>query len=103
MRRRPPSIARKDANHDEIVGYFERLGWSVADLANVGRGIPDLLVGGVHPELGRIMVLVEVKTDKGKLRANQIEFAQLWRGRPVEVARDLADVLRICGREERQT
>lgn len=48
--------AKKDLNHDELVGTFGQLGCPVIDLTREGRGIPDLLVlclGKVH--------LVEIK------------------------------------------
>lgn len=96
-RRRPPIHAKKDANHNEIVRHFKALGWSVIDLSNVGGGVSDLVVGGVHPVHGRINVFVEVKTKRGRLRENQQALIATWRGRPIEVARDLNDVLRITG------
>jgi len=97
-RRRPPVRAKKDANHNEIASAFRSLGWSVVDMSNVGNGVPDLCVGGYHPGEGRkVTVWVEVKTQKGKLRECQDAFAQSWRGRPMEVARTVDDVMRITG------
>jgi hypothetical protein len=44
--------AKRDANHRGIQTEFERLGWSVLDAADFGRGMPDLLIGdeshGIH-------------------------------------------------------
>lgn len=97
---RPPVKSKKDANHAQIVRWFKQIGWSVADLSDAGRGIPDIVVGGVHPVHGKIDVFVEIKTDTGSLRDNQTEFARQWRGRDVEVARTLDDVLRITGRSQ---
>lgn len=97
-RRRPPVRARKDANHDEIARAFRALGWSVVDMSNVGNGVPDLCVGGYHPgEQRHVTVWVEVKTASGKLRDCQEAFALAWKGRPMEVARTLDDVMRITG------
>ena len=37
--------ARKDANHDAVAAYMQRLGWSVVDTSRMGEGFPDCLVG----------------------------------------------------------
>ena len=83
-------LYRKDANHDEIVAAFLALGCSVADLAERGDDIPDLLVG-----IAGVDVLVEVKTASGELEPGQARFARDWRGRKPEVARTPDDALRI--------
>jgi len=72
---------RVDANHRDVVAALRGCGWSVQDLAAVGRGCPDLLVGarGVN-------VLLEVKTAKGQLEPSQVEWHALWRA-PVFVVR----------------
>lgn len=67
--------ARTDANHAEIREAFRALGCSVVDLSRVGAGCPDLLVG--H---GGENWLIEVKTEKGELTADQIKFRDAWRG-----------------------
>jgi Holliday junction resolvase len=77
--------ARVDRNHAEIVAVFRRLGCSVLDLAAVGRGCPDILVG-----CGGQAVLVEIKDgtlspSRRKLRPAQVEFRANWRGRVVTV------------------
>lgn len=76
-------IARRDANHVQIVAAFRKLGCSVLDLAAIGNGCPDLLVckGDKHR-------LVEVKNDKqppsGRLLTDdQAKFHSLWPGRIV--------------------
>jgi hypothetical protein len=44
-------------------------------LTKVGGGCPDLLIGWQNKN-----ILIEIKTDKGKLNANQIEFFKNWKG-----------------------
>ncbi len=57
------------------------------DLANVGGGVPDLLVG-----IGGLCDLVEIKSDKGRLLDTQVDFAQAWRGPLVRVIRTATEV-----------
>ena len=87
---------RIDANQNEIVAAFERLGCSVIDLSAVGKGVPDLAVS-----VFRQTVLVEVKTLEGELEPSQIRFhreSKAW----IEVARTLEDVERIVAAMRRQ-
>lgn len=72
--------ARKDANHAEIVKTFRELGAQVVDLANIGNGVPDLLVS-----TGKRTFLVEVKDgskppSQQKLTTDEKEFHSVWRG-----------------------
>ena len=66
---------KRDANQAEIVKALESVGASVLDLADVGRGCPDLLVGYAGREW-----LMETKTRRGKLTPCQIKFIQSWHG-----------------------
>jgi hypothetical protein len=70
---------RVDGPHAEIRDTLRALGFSVLDLASVGRGCPDLLVCSRWTE----PVLVEVKTRTGKLRATQEAFRATWPGQYV--------------------
>lgn len=75
--------AKKDANHNEIVEAFRKLGAGVLDLSALGSGIPDLLV-----YCRGIIYLVDVKNPKtgyGRrgLNALQKEWADDWKGGPV--------------------
>jgi hypothetical protein len=81
-------FSRRDANHPQVVGWYEELFCSVVDLSAVGGGVPDLLVGCA----GR-SELVEVKTEDGDLEPNQLTFAKTWRGNPVVVVRTQAEVI----------
>ena len=47
----------------------------MVSLADLGKGIPDLLVGCSGQNL-----LVEVKGEKGELTLDQVEFHKNWRG-----------------------
>ena len=58
---------RRDANQAEIVKALESVGASVLDLADVGRGCPDLLVGYAGREW-----LIEVKMPTGKLTPDEV-------------------------------
>lgn len=73
-------VYKVDRNHSEIVAAFKQLGCTVCDLAKVGDGCPDLIVG-----LCGINLLVEVKDgelppSKKKLRKNQQDWHDAWRG-----------------------
>ena len=81
--------SKVDANHAEIVLAARKLGFLVQSLAPLGRGCPDLLL--YHARTRRLL-LVEVKTPKGRIRPLQADFAALW---PVSVVRDIDDLLAL--------
>lgn len=102
-RRRPPINASKDANHQEIEGFFDSLGWSVHDTSNVGCGFPDLVVGGVlgpwsSTPYARVTLLVEIKNPdaRGQLNQAQRSWHSGWRGQ-VACVQTLEDVQRLVG------
>lgn len=77
--------ARIDANHTEIVRTIRAMGCTVQDLAAVGKGCPDILVGVA----GR-NVLMEIKDgekppSKRRLTADQQRWHARWRGQVVTV------------------
>ena len=82
---------KRDGNQAEIVEALRKVGASVLDLADVGRGCPDLLVGYAGHDW-----LVEVKTPTGKLTADEVVFAQTWRGH-ICVVRSVEDALAVIG------
>lgn len=88
---------RRDANHGEIQGSFERAGAPCLDLSGVGDDCPDVLtcIAGIN-------VLVEIKTEKGTLTPGQKEFFRDWPG-PKEVARNTDDVIAIVNKYRSQT
>lgn len=87
-----PRHGRRDRNHAEIVRALSCAGRRVIDLADVGRGCPDLLVSwGGGPNL-----LMEVKSDGGELTEDQRRFFATWPG-PKVVVRCVADALEATG------
>jgi len=94
---------RKDSNQNEIVEILESAHLDVIDLSSVPVNLPeladapDIVVGGMH-QVWKICIniLVEIKTDKGKLRAGQVESKDRWRGRWI-VARTADDILKEFG------
>jgi hypothetical protein len=83
--------ARVDANHGVIVAALRQVGASVQDLAAVGKGCPDLLVG----YRGHNFVL-EVKAPKGTSTPAQVAWHADWRG-DVRIVRDVDEALHVIG------
>lgn len=83
--------AKVDANHSIIVATLRQVGASVQDLAKVGQGCPDILVGyrGVN-------YLMEIKVTKGKATTHQVTWHSEWRGQ-VAVVRSPDDALTVIG------
>lgn len=73
MSRLRGALIGHDANHELIVRAYEELFCTVVDTSSQGRGFPDLLVI-VPTRAGRIIDLVEVKTEDGIARPNQVVF-----------------------------
>ena len=82
---------RTDRNHTNIVDGLRGIGATVQSLANVGGGVPDLLVGfrGTN-------YLMEVKAKRGKLTDPQVEWHDQWRG-SVVIVRNLDEALKTIG------
>lgn len=83
---------RKDANHVEIKSALESVGFTVWDTHMVGGGFPDMVAAKAG-----VAFLVEVKTPKGKLNADQVEFIARWPGR-VEILTGVNDVIALVKR-----
>lgn len=83
--------AKIDRNHVEIVAALRGVGASVQDLAAVGKGCPDLLVG----YRGHNFV-IEVKAPKGTSTPAQVAWHAEWRG-AVRIVRSVDDALKIIG------
>ena len=66
---------KTDANQLAISEAFKSLGCTVFDLSRVGFGMTDLIVGFCGLNL-----LVEAKSEIGKLTPDQVEFHASWRG-----------------------
>ena len=91
--RRP--LVHYDAGHHAVVHHLKACGWSVTDLAQVGKGCPDLLIGrrGVT-YLAEIKASAEDTKDRRQrnLRESQRVWLREWRGGPVVVLRSPHDV-----------
>ncbi len=89
--------SKKDKNQNEIVAVLVGAGYSVEDLSRVGGGCTDLLVGGIDRRTGKPgNWVMEVKTEKGKLNALQVEWHANWRG-PKATVRTPDEALRVVG------
>ena len=78
-----------DVSQKAIVAKLRQYGATVQILADVGRGVPDLLVGYVGKNF-----LMEVKSSKGKLSNTQQNWHLNWRGQ-VNIVRTEEDALNI--------
>lgn len=88
---------QRDANQAEIVQALEQAGYSVEDLAPVGGGVPDLLVGGIDRRTGLPATwIMEVKTRSGRLNKRQKAWHAAWRG-PIVTVRTPAEALAAVG------
>lgn len=86
--------SKRDANHSEIVAALRATGCRVQDLSLCGSGVPDLLV--CSPDSTR-NVLMELKTENGKLNALQQKWHTSWYGE-VYVVRTAIEALKIMKR-----
>jgi hypothetical protein len=78
--------AKRDANEPGIINGLKNYGCTVVQLSSADNlGIPDLLVA--LPD-GRF-VLMEVKMPKGKLRAGQKKFFEMFKESPVFVVNSI--------------
>ena len=85
--------ARIDANQGEIVSALRSVGALVQPLSEVGKGVPDLLVG-IH---GRLLLL-ECKDgakppSERRLTPEQEAWHAAWAGFPVWVVTDVEQAL----------
>jgi len=85
-----------DQTQHAIVATLRALGATVVSLANVGGGVPDLLVG----HRGRAL-LVECKSKGGRLTPMQRVFRLTWRGGPVVVVQNPEQAVMLLTGEER--
>ena len=93
MRRNP----RKDANHNAVVKALEMVGCNVQDLASVGSGCPDILLG---IPTTRELAFMEIKDgDKSPSRRaltpDQVRWHQEWAGYPVHIVESVSEALAI--------
>lgn len=83
--------SKVDKNHGLIKLAFEQMGCSVCDLSRLGGGVHDLLVA-----IPRVNMLVEVKSEKGKLTEKQIPFHRYWKG-PKAIVRTVQEAALVVG------
>lgn len=88
--------AKIDANHEAVVHALRTAGATVQSLADVGRGVPDLLVCWKGQNL-----LIEVKDgrqppSKRRLTADQVAWHSMWPS-PVYVVECPEDALEVLG------
>jgi hypothetical protein len=81
---------QRDSNHETISEALQWHGCIVADLAEAGGGVPDLLVG-----YRGIIFLVEVKSPVGVLSPKQRAFFDTWIEYPALVLRTVDDVRHV--------
>ena len=87
------ACVQRDKNHAQIVGALRNAGCSVQDLAAVGGGVPDILVGRAGRNL-----LLEIKDGSlvpsaRSLNAKQTAWHRSWLGH-VAVVLSVEDALR---------
>jgi len=89
--------AKIDANHEQVVTALRAAGATVQSLANVGKGVPDLLVGYQGQTL-----LLEVKDghkppSKRALNEDQLRWHGRWNGGALAIVDSPDGALRILG------
>lgn len=97
------SRGRKDSNQDEIVQALRDAGCTVYVTSGVGKDFPDLVVGttGTPPEWVTkpgTTILMEIKTEDGKLSDGQRLFLEKFKGAAV-VVRSVDEALIAVGKE----
>ena len=86
----------RDSNHAEIVKELIQHDISVLDLAMVGSGCPDLLIGFKTVMGSRVNVLVELKSSsKAVVRPIQEQFIRDWNGMTT-VCWNAESILYLC-------
>ncbi|MBU1457007.1 MAG: hypothetical protein KKD01_20020 [Proteobacteria bacterium] len=83
--------AKTDANQQKIIDALRAAGATVECLSAVGSGCPDIAVG-----YQGFTYFMEVKTNKGKLTPDQVEWHASWRGQ-VAIVRSVDEALELIG------
>jgi hypothetical protein len=92
---------RIDVVQPEMVRRIREAYWSAQILSAVGGGCPDLLAGGNVPcgwcgRPNKGNVLIEAKSEDGKMTPDQLVWHLDWRGQ-IAIARNVDEVLKILG------
>ena len=83
--------AKIDVNQPALVEQIRDLGYTVQHLHTLGKGCPDIMVGGKG-----MNYLFEIKNPEydGKLTADEQEWHDMWKGQ-VDIAETLEDILEV--------
>ena len=92
--------ARVDSTHAAIVQALRKVGCQVKDTSRVGQGFPDLIVRARKGDIWQSprILLMEVKSARGKLNAEQKEFIASWP--ETLVVRSVSEALAAVGVRE---
>ena len=84
-------VAKVDVNQPALVEQIRDLGYTVQHLHTLGKGCPDIMVGGKGKNY-----LFEIKNPEydGKLTADEQEWHDMWKGQ-VDIAETLEDILEV--------
>ena len=86
----------RDSNHGAIVRELVQHNISVLDLAIVGSGCPDILIGFKTVMGSRVNMLVELKSSpKANVRPVQEDFIRNWNGLST-ICYDSESILYLC-------
>lgn len=85
------SPKRSDANQSTIVAGLREIGAAVIDMHELGQGVPDIAVW-----FRRRWVLLEVKTAKGTLTSDEMDWHLKHPG-AAHIVRTLDDALKAIG------
>lgn len=80
--------AKKDANQTQIARELRAFGMSVRHTHTIGKGFPDIVVGWRG-----VTLLVELKTDNGRMTDDEMIFFETWRGAAI-MAKSSEEILR---------
>lgn len=81
----------RDKNHYNVVGALKSVGATVQDLAHVGHGCPDILVGYNGSNF-----LLEIKGPQRGLNALQTSWHTSWKGQII-VVRNAEEAIAAIG------
>ena len=83
--------AKIDVNQPALVEQIRDLGYTVQHLHTLGKGCPDIMVGGKG-----MNYLFEIKNPEydGKLTADEQEWHDMWKGQ-VDIVETIEDVLEV--------
>ena len=72
--------ARQDGNHHDVAAVFEAAGWAVCHTHQLGRGVPDLLVGKRNLNLWIEIKDGSLPPSKRQLTPDEVKWQESWPG-----------------------